>query len=190
MAYIELVPEAPPSSPEEAVLAAGRAHLGYVPNYARAFAHRPAVFQAWLGLNGALKATMDQRRYELVSLAAARRLRSSYCSLAHGSVLADEVLGDRDAVRVIAIDPVDRAVMALAEQVVDDAAAVSEDQVAKLRELGLSDAEIFDVVAAASARCFFAKTLDGLGVQPDPPFAEIDSELRTALTVGRPIEED
>jgi uncharacterized peroxidase-related enzyme len=197
MAYIELVPEAPPSSPEEAVLEAGRAHLGYVPNYARAFAHRPAVFQAWLGLNGALKATMDQRRYELVSLAAARRLRSSYCSLAHGSVLADEVLGDRDAVRVIAtdplgaaLDPVDRAVMALAEQVVDDAAAVSEDQVAKLRELGLSDAEIFDVVAAASARCFFAKTLDGLGVQPDPPFAEIDPELRTALTVGRPIQED
>jgi uncharacterized peroxidase-related enzyme len=197
MAFIELVPEAPASSPEDAVLEAGRAHLGYTPNYARAFAHRPALFQAWLQLNGAIKATMDQRRYELVSLAAARRLRSSYCSLAHGMVLADQVFGDRTTVSAIAadrdaagLDDVDRAVMDLAEQVVDDAAAVSDAQVARLRELGLEDAEILDVVAAAAARCFFAKTLDGLGVQPDGPFAGLEPDLRAALTVGRPIEED
>jgi uncharacterized peroxidase-related enzyme len=197
MAFIELVPEAPPSSPEEAVLEAGRTHLGFTPNYAQAFAHRPALFQAWLQLNGAIKATMDQRRYELVSLAAARRLRSSYCSLAHGMVLADQVLGDHAAVSAIAadrdaagLDDVELAVMALAEQVVDDASAVSDDQVARLRDLGLSDAEIVDVVAAAAARCFFAKTLDGLGVQADAPFAKIDPDLRAALTVGRPIQED
>lgn len=196
MAYIELVQEAPASSPAEGVLEAGRAHLGFTPNYARAFAHRPAVFQAWLQLNGALKTTMDQRRYELVSLAAARRLHSSYCSLAHGKVLADQVLGERAVVAVTTdrddagLDAIDLAVMALAEQVVDDAAAVPEDQIERLRELGVSDAEIFDVVAAASARCFFAKTLDGLGVQADAPFADIDTDLRAALTVGRPIEED
>ena len=27
-----------------------RAALGYVPNYTRLFAHRPAVYEAWLGL--------------------------------------------------------------------------------------------------------------------------------------------
>jgi hypothetical protein len=32
---------------------------------------------------------MDLRRYELATLAAARRLRSSYCCLAHGRVLAE-----------------------------------------------------------------------------------------------------
>jgi hypothetical protein len=30
---------------------------------------------------------MDLRRYELATVAAARRLRSSYCTLAHGPVL-------------------------------------------------------------------------------------------------------
>jgi hypothetical protein len=53
-------------------------------NYERAFAKRPDVFAAWQQLNGAIKAGMDLRRHELATLAAARRLRSSYCALAHG----------------------------------------------------------------------------------------------------------
>ena len=58
----------------------------------------------------------------------------------------------------------------------------------ELRALGLSDAEILDVVLAATIRCFFSKTLDALGVQPDASFAELDPAFREALTVGRPIE--
>ena len=54
------------------------------PNHERAFAERPEVYAAWRELNGAIKAGMDLRRYELATLAAARRLRSSYCCLAHG----------------------------------------------------------------------------------------------------------
>ena len=44
----------------------------------------PSVYAAWRQLNGAIKAGMDLRRYELATVAAARRLRSSYCMLAHG----------------------------------------------------------------------------------------------------------
>src|SRR5204863_3634203 len=56
-------------------------------NFERAFAERPDVYAAWVQLNSAIKAGMDLRRYELATLASARRLRSSYCCLAHGSVL-------------------------------------------------------------------------------------------------------
>jgi alkylhydroperoxidase family enzyme len=59
-------------------------------NMERAFARRPEVLAAWQQLNGAIKATSDLRRYELATLAAARRLRSSYCCLAHGKVLAEQ----------------------------------------------------------------------------------------------------
>ena len=52
---------------------------------------------------------------------------------------------------------------------------------------GLGDAEIFDVVAVAAARAFFAKLVDALGVQPDADFLQIRRELRELLTVGRPI---
>ena len=44
-------------------------------NYEHAFAERPEVYAAWGQLNGAIKAGMDLRRYELVTVAAARRLR-------------------------------------------------------------------------------------------------------------------
>jgi alkylhydroperoxidase family enzyme len=73
---------------------AGPSHRGQNPpmetNYERAFAGRPEVYAAWGALNGAVKAGMDLRRYELATLAAAQRLRSSYCSLAHGKVLREQ----------------------------------------------------------------------------------------------------
>jgi alkylhydroperoxidase family enzyme len=162
-------------------------------NFEVAFAERPDVFAAWVQLNGAIKASMDLRRYELATLAAARRLRSSYCCLAHGSVLAQKF---GEPVREIALDhrtagldEVDVAVMDLAERVVDDATAIGDADLQPLRSLGLSEAEIMDVVLAASARCFFSKTLDALGVLPDASYAELEPSVREALVVGRPIAE-
>jgi alkylhydroperoxidase family enzyme len=160
-------------------------------NYERAFAARPEVYAAWGELNGAIKAGMDLRRYELATLAAARRLRSSYCSLAHGTVLQErfdepvlEIVRDRHSA---GLDAVDLAVMDLAERVVDDATAIADGDLQALRDLGLSEPEIMDVVLAAAARCFFSKTLDALGVRPDASYNELDPELRDALVVGRPI---
>ena len=91
--------------------------------------------------------------------------------------------------RVFALDEVDVAVMDFAERIVDDATSVSEADLERLRGLGLSDDDIFDVAATAAARCFFSKTLDAVGAQADAAYAELDPELREALTVGRPIAE-
>jgi uncharacterized peroxidase-related enzyme len=165
-----------------------------VPNHGAAFATQPEIYAAWQQLNGAIKDSMDLRRYELATLAAARRLRSSYCMLAHGGVLARDFLGP-ERVREIAIDhrsaglePVDVAVMDLAEKVADDATSVTEADVERLRAFGLSDADIVSVVSAAAARCFFSKALDALGVQPDAAYESVEPELREVLVVGRPIE--
>jgi alkylhydroperoxidase family enzyme len=162
-------------------------------NLERAFEPRPEVYAAWRQLVEAVKSGMDERRYELATWAAARRLRSSYCSLAHGKVLLEqfgepvrELAVDRSAA---GLDEVDLAVMDLAERVVDDATAITDADLQRLRDLGLSDEEIMDVVLAATIRCFFSKTLDALGVQPDAEFRELDPALQEALVVGRPIAE-
>jgi alkylhydroperoxidase family enzyme len=156
-----------------------------------AFEQRPEVLAAWVQLNTSIKEGMDLRRYELATLAAARRLRSSYCCLAHGKVLIDrfdepvlEIAADH---RTAGLDEVDVAVMDLAERVVDDATSIGDQDLARPRELGLSDTDIMDVVLAASARCFFSKTLDALGVLPDASFRELPEDLREVLVVGRPI---
>jgi AhpD family alkylhydroperoxidase len=164
-------------------------------NMRSVFAHRPAVYAAWRQLLGAITAEMDERRYELVTLAAAGSLRSSYCALSHGEVLLERHVSEAELLTLALapdaapITPVESAAMRLARKVVEDATSVSSEDIGELRELGLSDAEIFDIVAAAAARCFFSKTLDGLGVQPDAEYAVLPEELREALVTGRPIDE-
>jgi alkylhydroperoxidase family enzyme len=77
--------------------------------------------------------------------------------------------------------------MDLAELVVDDATAIGDAELQPLRELGLTETEIMDVILAATARCFFSKTLDALGVLPDASYNDLEPALRDALVVGRPI---
>jgi uncharacterized peroxidase-related enzyme len=196
MTFIETIPEADAPEPLASLYESDRSSFGHVPNFAQALSHRPEVYAAWRELNGAIKAGMDLRRYELATLAAALRVRCTYCALAHGSVLVEKFL-DADTVRAMATDhrsagleEVDVAVMDLAAKVADDATSVTQEDVDRLRSLGLSDADVFDVVAAAAARCFFSKLVDGLGAEADARYAELDPRLRSALTVGRPIAAD
>jgi uncharacterized peroxidase-related enzyme len=162
-------------------------------NYERLFALRPEVYAAWGQLKDAIAGSMDTRRYELATLAAARELRSSYCSLAHGKILAERFF-DADTVRKLALDhrsagldDVDVAVMDLAAKVASDTLSVTQEDIDRLRGLGLTDEEIFDVVLAAAARCFFAKANDAMGLQADAAYNELEPGMRDALTVGRPI---
>ena len=120
-----------------------------------AFEERPAVYAAWRGLVGAIRETMELRRYELATFAAAQRLRSTYCSIMHGNVLRNEVGEDILAIvndREGTLDAVDLAVMDFAERVVVDATSITQDDLQRLRDLGLDDGEIMDVVLAAAAR--------------------------------------
>lgn len=112
---------------------------------------------------------------QLATLAAAQPLRSSYCSLAHGKVLRDD-FGERAATLAR-----DRSGLE-AERVVDNATSVADSDLQRLRDLGLSD----DL--AAAARCFFAKTLDALGVLPDASFVDASApDEFDVLVVGHPI---
>ena len=75
------------------------------------------------------------------------------------------------------------------DKVVDDATSIDAADLQPLRDLGLSEKDVMDVVLAATARCFYSKTLDALCVRPDADYAELEPELREALVVGRPIAE-
>jgi alkylhydroperoxidase family enzyme len=168
---------------DEEFAAPDRELFGYTPNFSSLFVRRPAAYAAWRQLNGSIKETMDLRRYELATVAAAGELRSSYCALAHGKVLFDRfgfTPGD-------AVSDEERAVQEFARKVVADATSVTQEDIDRLRGFGLTEDEIFDVVLAAAARCFFSKTLDALGVAPDAEFRDLPPEVREPLTVGRPI---
>ena len=194
MAFIRTVPAEEATGSLQAFYQRDRNHLGYVANYTKVFSHRPDVFQAWINLNGAVKADMELRRYELVTLAAARALHSSYCCLAHGDVLRSKFFSDAEVERLMHDDVDDLlseaevAVMRFAEQVTLHAHHITQTDIDSLRAHGLSDADVLDVVLAASARNFFSRVLDATGTLPDAALGNLPTSLRNALTVGRPIE--
>ncbi|MBS1787034.1 MAG: peroxidase-related enzyme [Acidobacteria bacterium] len=195
MAFIATIPEDYAPDDVKQMYAQNLEKQGYIPNYSRVFSHRPQVMEAWGNLLRAIKGNLDMRRFELATLAAARALKNSYCSLAHGSILRQKFYSS-EQLTLIAKDyrsadltPAEIAMMAYAEQIARDASAVTENQIQDLRDHGFSDAEIFDIATTAAARCFFAKTLDALGAEPDEIYWELEESLRQTLTVGRPIVE-
>lgn len=170
-----------------------QARYGYVPNYAKVFCHRPEVMARWASLLAGIRSPIEPRRFELVTLAAAQALRNSYCSLAHGSALAELVAPAEVEAIATGIEPTPLSdaeveMMRFARKVAVDASRVTAGDVARLQAHGFADEEIFDIAATAAARAFFAKLLDALGVEPDAVYRELPESLRKPLTVGRPIE--
>jgi uncharacterized peroxidase-related enzyme len=169
------------------------ARFGHVPNWAQAFSLRPGVMEGWIALLRSIQPNLPVRSYELATLAAARALRSSYCSLAHGRVLADKVFDEASVTAIMKglpeapLEPSERAMMAFVEKVALNADRITSADIELLQSHGYRDEEIFDFAAAAAARCFFSKLLDALGVLADSTFNDLEPTLRQALTVGRPV---
>ena len=193
MTFIHTIPEEVAEGDVQKMYAENSADFGYLPNYVQAFSLRPDVMAAWGQFLGTLSRDMDARRYELVTVAAARALHSSYCMLAHGSVMLQDLFSTEQLTRIAQdyqtadLTPAEVSMMAFAEQIVLDATAVTQAHIDTLHQHGFTDAEIFDISTAAAARCFFSKTLDALGAEPDEAFMALDETLRHSLTVGRPI---
>lgn len=194
MTFIATVPESSAGDDLSAIYTSAQEALGYVPNYTRTFSHRPGLYRAWTNLVKNVSSVMDPRRYELATMGAAITLRSSYCTLAHGEKLLG--LGwTEDEVRSLSapdfgedLSPDESAIVRYAAKVTGDASSVTETDIEELRGHGLTDAEIFDVAAAAAARSFFSKVLDATGTLPDPVFMEKIPGLVEDLSVGRRIE--
>jgi uncharacterized peroxidase-related enzyme len=173
-----------------------RKRVGYLPRYAQAFGARPAVYRAWRQLIVEVASSMPARRFELVTLAAARELRSTYCSVAHGEILAEKFLSVDDVTQLAhggvpdTLDDGERAVVAFAAKATRSAADITAEDVQDLRSHGLDDTEILDVVLATAARCFFSTVLEATGTQADAVYSDrLEPVMRDALTVGRPIAE-
>jgi uncharacterized peroxidase-related enzyme len=193
MAFIKTIAPADAEGDVRAMYERQQASWGFVPNYAKAFCHRPEVMARWGQLLAELKRPMDPRRYELITFAAAHELRHTACSLAHGKALT-EFFGEDEVQRLAfgemaeVLTDAEKAMIEFARQVATDASTITSGDVDVLRSHDFTDAEIFDIAAVAAGRAFFTKILDSLGVEADASFLAINKELRDTLTVGRPID--
>ena len=176
------------------VLRGSACRVGVPPELRRRVLDPPGRGTGLEHLNTTVRGGMDRRRFELVTIAAARARGSTYCTVAHAAFLRD-VCGDATAVESIAEHPdgaglsaVDLAVYTFAVKVAKDASSVEQTDVDGLRAAGLSDADVADVVFAVAARCFFTAVLDGLGAQLDVQTAQTFAPaVLESMVVGRPV---
>jgi uncharacterized peroxidase-related enzyme len=194
--FIDAVPEAAATGPLAEYYRQQRDAWGFLPNYAAAFSTRPDVARAWNTLNATVRDGMDRRRFEIATIAAARALRSTYCTAAHSKFLRDVCADEATMLSIAAepngaaLSPQDHAVYEFASKVAADAASIEQADVDRLRVVGLADADIADVVFAAAARSFFTRVLDALGAQLDVQTAQtFPPDVRDAMIVGRPVAE-
>lgn len=192
MAFIDTIPARWSTGDVFAMYDRQQKHYGYVPNYATVFSHRPEVMRRWAELLSALKRPMDKRRFELATFAAARALRSTLCTLAHGKALLqffskDDVVAMGRGELPASLTAAEAGLMRFAHAVARDASAVTAADVEELKGYGFCDAEVFDVVAVVAGRAFFTKVVESLGVGSEAALRNLDPELRESLTVGRPV---
>lgn len=168
---------------------------GHVMNLSRAWAWRPDVSEAFLGLRTLLtsKSTLSQRELAVLVCAAASTLGDSYCSLAWGKMLAAATDPATAAAVLQASDGADltereHALAQWARQVAKDPNGTRAEDVDALRAAGLSDQEIFEATTFVALRLAFSTVNDALGVSPDSQVAQAaPPEVRGAVTFGRAV---
>jgi uncharacterized peroxidase-related enzyme len=190
MAFIDTVNAADATGEVRDMYARQQRSYGFVPHYATIFSHRPGLMKLWSDLLYGIRRNMDKRRFELVTVAAAMSVRSTYCSLAHARALMQfyssaEVLAIVSGAEEAPLSDAEAEMMRFARKIATAAADTTVDDVARLRNYGFGEAEIFDIAAAATARSFFAQLCEGLGTTGDHMYDDMDSELRRVLAVGR-----
>ena len=192
MPYIDVIPDTDINADVRAMYDRQQSFWGFVPNYARVFCWRPEIMGLWAQLQAGIKKNMDKRRFELITFAAAHTLRSTLCSLAHGRALTaffspeDVQLMARGASPGSLTAP-EAAMMSFARKVARGPFAVAASDVDELKKHGFTDAEVFDIAAVVSARAFWTGIVESLGVEPEPPFHDLEPEFRKTMTVGRPF---
>jgi uncharacterized peroxidase-related enzyme len=167
---------------------------GYVWNVTRLWCWRPDAHEAFRALRSQLMAgsTLTERDLAVLVSATAATLGDSYCSLAWGPRLA--ALSDDDtAAAVLAgaeapsgLSEREAALADWARRVVRDPNATNRADVARLRDVGLGDREIFEATTFIALRLAFSTVNDALGAAPDRQLADGAPEpVRRAVTYGR-----
>ena len=72
-----------------------------------------------------------------------------------------------------------------AEQISRDASKITEADIARLRDVGLSDLNIADIALAAAFRSFMSRYFDAVGANVEDDFLDDDPAVRDEMAVGR-----
>jgi uncharacterized peroxidase-related enzyme len=185
--------EPPVSESTDAAFAGDRDVYGFVSNATRLWCWRPDVHASFAALRRSLTeaSTLTRRDRAVLILATVSERKDPYCSLAWGLRLA-RLTDKQTAADVIggvsapSLSDRETALVEWARQLVRDPNGTTDADIAGLRNVGLTDREIFEATALVAFRLAFSTVNDALGALPDKPLADrAPAPVRAAVTYGR-----
>jgi uncharacterized peroxidase-related enzyme len=169
------------------------ASMGMVMNATRCWSARPDMLAPVEHLLHQMRDrfSLGLVNFRLITLIAARRVPSSYCSHVYFRTLSkalgrDKVLAILRDFRNAGLTQAEVAMLAYAEQIAIDASKITEADIDALRAVGFSDLNIADIALAASYRSFMSRYFDAVGATVEPSFLDDDPDVRAELAVGKP----
>lgn len=167
----------------QGLFAKARETIGFVPNVFRSYSYRPERLSAWFAHYRQLHEPtehLDAADREMIAVVVSAYNRCTYCIVAHGHALA-EALGAGAASRVLAdyvatnwrhagLDERRSAICDYAEKLTARPHEVTEQDLHRLRQVGLSDDEVWDVAEIAAMYNFTNRMALALGQQPNEEY--------------------
>jgi uncharacterized peroxidase-related enzyme len=152
---------------------------GFVPNVFVTLAHRPDEFRAFFAYHDALMLKdggLTKAEREMIVVATSGANDCLYCVVAHGAILRiyakNPRVADQVAVnyREAEITPRQKAMLAFALKVAQDASAIGDEDFAALRAQGFSAEDAWDIGALAAFFALSNRMASLTGMRPNDEF--------------------
>jgi len=153
--------------------------LGLVPNVLLSYAHNIDKLNAFSGLYNDLmlgESGLSKLEREMIAVAVSSVNRCFYCLVAHGAAVRElsgrPELGEALVMnyRVAELTSRERAMLDFAVKMTEDSVNMAESDRQGLRNVGLSEADIWDVAAVASFFNMTNKMASAVDMQPNPEY--------------------
>ncbi len=132
--------------------------FGKVPNIFATLACSPAALKSLMGIFGALETgNLDAVTGEAIALRIGQKNSCQYCTAAHtakakmAGATTDDAIGFRKGT---ASDAKTQAIIDFAELVLEKGGHLSDDEIQKVRDAGLGDADIFEILTIIVCNIF------------------------------------
>lgn len=153
--------------------------LGLVPNVLRSYAHNIEKLNAFSALYNDLmlgESGLSKLEREMIAVAVSSVNRCFYCLVAHGAAVRElsgrPELGEALVMnyRVAELSARERAMLDFAVKMTENSVNMAEEDRQGLRDVGLSDAEIWDVAAVASFFNMTNKMASAVDMRPNEAY--------------------
>lgn len=153
--------------------------LGMVPNVLRAHAFDIAKLDAFTGLYNDLMLAdsgLSKLEREMIAVVVSATNRCFYCLTAHGAAVrqlsGNPALGEQLIMnwRIAEVTPRQRAMLVFAEKVTLASATIEEADRQALRDHGLSDRDIWDVINVAAFFNMSNRVASATAMKPNPEY--------------------